>query len=72
MSDSGVVPVSGFLWPLCLGGLIMDVCSYLMGWWGSRAHLDCVCLASEVGAYLVAGGLYVGMPGVFWRVRVCL
>lgn len=39
---------------------------------GSRAHLDCVCLASEVGAYLVAGGLYVGMPGVFWRVRVCL
>jgi len=54
VSDSGVVPVSGFLWPLCLGGLIMDVCSYLMGWWGSRAHLDCVCLA---GGRVLTGGV---------------
>ena len=43
MSDSGVVPVSGFLWPLYLGGLIMDVCSYLMGWWGfARASRLCL------------------------------
>ena len=32
----------------------MDVCSYLMGWWGSRAHLDCVCLA---GGRVLTGGV---------------